>query len=207
MQRKDETTPFERKSHFNNSRDSYVDESGNYIYTQWVQQENDRWEREVVATIPFTDENRDIIILLDQDDHDADLGGRYDDENADYSFLNQQKKSNLDSAEDDDFRDDPIDCIVDKSADTFSLLFQEEAPTDPRIAEITEWIHSLPESQINLIYEHLGAMKFLEDIRREEELCTAKAITKQAMHNRWNKIIAKARKHFGVDKPKQNHCK
>ncbi|MDP4117612.1 MAG: hypothetical protein Q8873_00265 [Bacillota bacterium] len=207
MQRKDETTPFEKKSHFNNSRDSYVDESGNYIYTQWVRQENGKWEREVLATIPFTEENRDIIILLDQDDHDVDLGSRYDDENTDFGFRNQQKKSDSNSTEDDDFRDDPINCIAGKSADTFSLLFQEESPTDPRIAEITEWIHSLPESQIDLIYEHLGAMKFLEDIRREEELCTGKAITKQAMHNRWNKIIAKACKYFGVDKPKQNHCK
>ena len=32
-----------------------------------------------------------------------------------------------------------------------------------------------------------------------------KKITKQAMHNRWNKIITKACKYFGVEKPKQAH--
>lgn len=53
----------------------------------------------------------------------------------------------------------------------------------------------------------LGERKFLEEIRREEETATGKKITKQAMHNRWNKIIAKAYKYFGVEKPKQAHKK
>jgi len=202
MQRNKET-PFERKSKFNPNRTSYFDKDFNYVY-EYQEAMPDGSYATKRYVIPYSEENKEIFIMLDKDDHDTDLGDRYDDENADYTF--QNKQTALDT-EDEDFRDDPIDCIADKSADTFSLLFQEEAPTDPRIAEITEWIHSLPESQINLIYEHLGAMKFLEDIRREEELCTAKAITKQAMHNRWNKIIAKACKHFGVDKPKQNHCK
>ena len=56
-----------------------------------------------------------------------------------------------------------------------------------------------------MLYAHLGERKFLEDIRREEEAATGKKITKQAMHNRWNKIIAKACKYFGVEKPKQTH--
>lgn len=57
------------------------------------------------------------------------------------------------------------------------------------------------------MYAHFGERKFLEDIRREEEAATGKKITKQAMHNRWNKIIAKACKYFGVEKPKQAHKK
>lgn len=50
-------------------------------------------------------------------------------------------------------------------------------------------------------------MKYLEDIRREEEAATGKKVTKQAVHNRWARIITKGCKHFGVKKPRQEHRK
>ena len=198
------TPQFERKSHFNNNRDSYVDDQGNYVYTQWVKRDNGKWEREVVATIPFTDETRDIIIYLDADDHDFDLDERYEEENADYGFRNKCKKA---KKQDDDmeFDVDPIEEIPDPTAVTSD---EEPVPEDPMITKIAEFIRTeLTEEQQSLLFGHLGEGKFLEDIRREEEAATGKKVSKQAVHNRWNRIVTKACKHFGVDKPKQEHKK
>jgi hypothetical protein len=208
MQRKNDSLPFERKSRFNDSRDSYVDENGNYIYTRWVKRSNGKWEREVVATIPFTDENRDIIILLDQNDHDCDLQERYDEENADYSIRNQRSNAHGDSADADDFVTDPIDSIKDPNANVFSQLYPDEQPVDPRVQEMETFIRTeLTEEQQNLFFAHYGEGKYLEDVRREEEAETGKKVTKQAVHGRWDRIVTKTCKHFGVDKPKQEHRK
>lgn len=203
MQRKKDTLPFERKSHFNDARDSYLDDQGNYIYTQWVQQPNGTWKREVVATIPFSDETRDIIILLDQDDHDADLADRYAEENADYNIRNKRQKQ---KAKDDDteFDSDPIEAIPAPS----TIDDDTEPEVNALLQEIADFIRTeLSEEQQNLLFAHLGEGRFLEDIRREEEATTGKKVTKQAVHGRWNRILAKACKHFGVDKPKQEHKK
>ena len=64
-------------------------------------------------------------------------------------------------------------------------------------------MEGLTEAQRDLVYDHLGAWKYLEDVRREEEARTGKAVTQQAISNRWNKIITKGCKHFGVEKPRK----
>lgn len=202
--KKKETLPFERKSHFNDSRDSYVDAQGNYVYTQWVQQPDGKWKREVVATIPFNEENRDIIILLDQDDHDSDLAARYDEENADYSICNQRAKNDASADDDQDYDTDPIEAI----ADTVTITEDEDVEMDPLVQKMADFIRNeLSQEQQDLLYAHLGECRFLEDIRREEEVLTGKKVSKQAVHNRWNRIITKACKYFDVDKPKQIHKK
>jgi hypothetical protein len=206
MQRKKDSLPFEKKSHFNDSRDSYVDESGNYVYTRWVKRDNGKWEREVIATIPFTDENRDVIILLDQNDHDCDLQERYNEENADYGIRNQRSSPHGDS--EDEFDSDPIESIPDTNGDVLSRLCPDEQPVDPRVQEMEEFVRSeLSDEQQDLFFGHMGEGKFLEDIRREQETETGKKVTKQAVHGRWDRIVTKTCKHFGVDKPKQEHRK
>ena len=130
MSRNNDSLPFAKKSHFNNSRDSYVDENGNYVYTRWIKRNNGKWEREVVATIPFTDENKDIIILLDQDDHDFDLSARYDEENADYNIRSKREKAQNPAADDQVFDTDPIEEIPDSSN---YISDDDPAPEDPMI--------------------------------------------------------------------------
>lgn len=72
---------------------------------------------------------------------------------------------------------------------------------DEKVQKILEFMDGLTEAQRDLVYDHLGAWKYLEDVRREEEAGTGKAVTQQTISNRWNKIIAKGCKHFGVEKP------
>ena len=74
---------------------------------------------------------------------------------------------------------------------------------DEKVAAILEFMEGLTEAQRDLDYDHLGAWKYLEDVRSEEEARTGKADTQQAISNRWNKIIAKGCKHYGVEKPRK----
>lgn len=180
--------PFERKSRVNTNSDNYLDSNGNYVYTRMVRQPNGKWEREIIDVVPLTAANMECIIILEENDHDVDLTERYDAENADYAFLAQKDAD----------EGDPFDRIA-------IQMFDDEASPHPDMEKVLAFIETLTPAQQDLLYAHLGEKKFLEDIRREEEAATGKKITKQAMHNRWNKIITKACKYFGVEKPKQAH--
>lgn len=210
MQRKNDSKPFERCSKFNDDRRCYLDSDFNYVYEYEALQDDGTYVTRK-CVIPYSEENREIFIILDRDDYEADLSDRYENDNTDTLFQLQTKQyesgCDVDSdGEDDMFRDSPLQSIPDPDSDVFTKAFPEyaqEEEKDPREEELHEWIQTLPESQQNLIYAHLGERKFLEDIRREEEAATGKKITKQAMHNRWMKIIAKACKHYEVPKLKQ----
>lgn len=207
MERKKNSLPFDRRSQFNDNRDSYLDENGNYVYTRWVKRDNGKWEREIENIIPLTAENMEIIIMLDQNDYDYDLLNRYVKENDDYLIRNQQKKSaNNGWRCRDTFGTDPLNNIADPAGDIFSQMFPDDEISDSRVREMEEFVRSkLTEDQQNLLFSHFGDCKFLEDFRCEEEKITGKKVTKQAIHNRWDGIINKACKQFGVKKPEQKY--
>lgn len=199
---------FEKKSHFNNNLDSYVDENGNYVYTCWVKRGNGKWEREGVDIIPFTEENVELILMLDQDDHNSDLQERYDEENSDYGIQNQQNNLHVGYENEDNFDSDPIESIPDPKGDIFTQLYPEEEIVNPDLEAMEIFVRTeLSEEQQNLFFAHMGERKYLEDIGRDEEESTGRKITKQAVHGRWDRILTKTCKHFGVAKPKQEHKK
>ncbi len=169
---------FEKKSQFNDRRDSYVDANGNYVYTEWVKV-GKKWERRVVATIPLDAENRDFIIMLDGSDHDMDLQDRYAAENADYGMENRKQRQADGSQTDGD--------------DDQTLVTQAENFIETQ----------LKPAQQDMIYGHLGEGKYLEDLRREENKRTGKEVKMAAYHDRWDRIIQKGCRYFGVEKPKQ----
>ena len=203
MQKKNQNPDsFERRSHFNDARDSYIDKDGNYVYTQWVKV-GKNYERRVVDIIPLTAENRDIIILLDGSDHDMDLGDEYEERHRDYGTGNR-RQAQADPDSDSDFHDDPIDQVADPNADVFGTLYPEEEQQDPLVGKAEQFIHEkLQPQQVDMVYGHLGEGKFLEEMRREEESRSGKEIRKQSYHGRWDKIITKGCKYFGVEKPKK----
>ena len=198
---------FEKKSQFNDRRDSYVDANGNYVYTEWVKV-GKKWERRVVATIPLDAENRDFIIMLDGSDHDMDLQDRYAAENADYGMENRKQRqadgSQTDGDDDQTFDSDPMESIADPRADVMKTLFPDDTPGNPLVTQAEEFIETqLKPAQQDMIYGHLGEGKYLEDLRREENERTGKEVKKAAYHDRWDRIIQKGCRYFGVEKPKQ----
>jgi hypothetical protein len=207
MNRNNESLNFDHKSHYNDDRDSYIDKNGNYVYTQWVKV-GKSYERRVVDIIPLTEENRDIIILLDGSDHDMDLQDRYAAENADYGMENRKQRqadgSQTDGDDDQTFDSDPMESIADPQADVMKTLFPDDTQGNPLVMQVEEFIEThLKPAQQDMIYGHLGEGKYLEDLRREENERTGKEVKKAAYHDRWDRIIQKGCRYFGVEKPKQ----
>ena len=207
MNRNNDSLNFDHKSHYNDDRDSYIDKNGNYVYTQWVKV-GKTYERRVVDIIPLTEENRDIIILLDGSDHDMDLQDRYAAENADYGMENRKQRqadgSQTDGDDDQTFDSDPMESIADPRADVMKTLFPDDTQGNPLVMQVEEFIEThLKPAQQDMIYGHLGEGKYLEDLRREENERTGKEVKKAAYHDRWDRIIQKGCRYFGVEKPKQ----
>ena len=146
--------------------------------------------------------DREILIMVDSIDHDEDVEQDEYERHTDKVFSDRLARYERSGKSGEDVVN-PWDEIEDIKSDPFTLLFPEDAPMDEKVAAILEFMEGLTEAQRDLVYDHLGAWKYLEDVRREEEARTGKTVTQQAISNRWNKIIAKGCKHFGVEKSRK----
>lgn len=186
----------ERTSKYDENRGSYMDADGNYVYTTSVKV-GKKWVDVPVCTIPLGEngENLEWVIMLDCDDHDVDLQNRYQEENSDYGFRNQVDNSK--AGDDDDMADtDAWAKLADPNADVEKILFSEEVPEDPQIVKLLQLMEKLTESQIDLIYDHFGAMKQLKEICDKENAASGTNKSPQSVGNRKKKIIERLRKLF-----------
>ena len=207
-ERHKEKTSLTRTSAFREDRKNYLTEDG---YTYW------RWDEDLKKEVPvhiglgeeYTDLDgkvrtidHEILILLDSIDHAEDVEQDEYERHTDKVFSDRLARYERSDKSGEDVAN-PWDEIEDTKSDPFTLRFLEDAPMDEKVQKILEFMEGLTEAQRDLVYDHLGAWKYLEDVRREEEARTGKAVTQQAISNRWNKIIAKGCKHFGVEKPRK----
>lgn len=201
-------TSLTRTSAYRENRKNYLTEDG-YTYYRW----DEELKKEVPVHIGLGEEytdpdgkvrtiDREILILLDSIDHAEDVEQDEHERHMDKVFSDKAARYERSGKSGEDVAN-PWDEIPAEGSDPFILLFTEDAPMDEKVAAILEFLEGLTEAQRDLVYDHLGAWKYLEDVRREEEARTGKAVTQQAVSNRWNKIIAKGCKHFGVEKPRK----
>ena len=211
MSKKKETPNTEaltRTSSYREDRKNYLTEDG---YTYW------RWDEDLKKEVPvhiglgkkYTDPDgtvrtidREILILVDGIDHEEDVREDTEERNRDVVFTGKVARHERSGATGEESQN-PWDTIADPKADPFSILYGEDAPVDEKVQKVLEFMDKLTDAQRDLIYDHLGSWKYLADIRREEEEHTGKAVTQQAMSNRWDKIIARGCKYFGVEKPRK----
>lgn len=73
--------------------------------------------------------------------------------------------------------------------------YQEEN-TDPQVEKLLKLMTQLTESQINLIYDHFGAGKQLEEICDEENAANGTTKKPQSVAKRKKRIIERLRKLF-----------
>lgn len=192
-----------RKSHYNPNRNCYMTKDGRYAYITWDREHNLNVTHYLeVGKNGVTEE---LLIFLDEDDHDTDLQDRYDGENADYSFQNKQLAYSKN--QDDEKATDPINEIVDKNADPFDFLFPEEEVPNEQLLQLISAMEKLTDAQRDLIYDHFGARKTLEEIRQEEITSTGKYVSQQAFSNRLKKIITRLCKEFDVPVPHRRSTK
>ena len=135
-------------------------------------------ETKVELTISGMPEEGVKLIL--EFDHQTRLSDRYYEEAKDYGI--EDRKASI------VFKDDPIDCIADPGPTVHDLAFPEQAPVDPKIAELEKAIEKLTEQQRDLIYDLFGACRSMEDVAKD------RGVTRQAIYGQKMRIIEKLRK-------------
>lgn len=156
-------------------------------YTYW------RWDEESKKTLPITitggqdSVTEEHIVMLNELDHAADLGDRYEQENRDYGTENKKSKCESDP---DDCIGDPIENLGTRKTDPAFFLDQKADEPNPLVEQLLILMEKLTPQQINLIYDLFGSQRQLTEIAKEE----GKSVT--AIHNRKSKIIARLRKLF-----------
>ncbi len=186
-----------RTSHYSANRRNYISPDGSYVYWHW----DDELKKEVPMYLtPGKDGvTQEWLIFLDEADNDEDLQDRYAEENADYGFRNRQAQredENADSAE-------SADMIPAKNGDPLDLLCAEEPTANPQLEQLVSFMDKLTPAQRDLIYDHFGALKQFTEIRDDENAADGTDKSVQSVFNRMDKILTRACKEFGVEKPRK----
>lgn len=184
-----------RTSHYSANRRNHLTSDGSYVYWHW----DDELKRELPMYLtPGKDGvNQEWLIFLDEADHSEDLQDRYAEENADYGFRNRQaqlEKDDADSA-------DPADMLPAKDSDPLDLLCAEGPSADLRMEQLSAFMDRLTPAQRDLVFDHFGAMMSLTDICAAENAAEGTDKSVQSVFNRMDKVITRACKEFGVEKP------
>lgn len=200
-------TNYRRKLRYDRSKDanttSYLGADGCYYYTG--NKDNGGNEKKVLFRFDPNDyENgAEIILVLDEMD-------RYEDEQEDAinSHIDKvflEKLCRHECCEDEGQFSDPWDSVAfaNGDRDLFSYIFPDENPTDEQLEKLEAFIQTLQPQQIDLIYQHYGAQRTLQELRLEEQECTGKTISQQAYSDRLRKIQDRICKHLGVARPQK----
>lgn len=196
-----------RKSEFDPEREAYMSKDGGYTYCQWVQQPNGLWELKPTCTINIgADEvTSEITIVLDDMDCEVDRQNNLIRKHSDKVFEEKRATYDADPADENgDKRVDPWDKVSYQAAqgtDILDQIFPEDKPADARMEKLLELMAGLTDEQRDLIYDHLGARKQFTQIAAEESERKGKPVSRQAISNRWDRILTKLCKGFGVPKP------
>lgn len=159
-------------------------------YTYW------HWDEESKKNLPITitagqdGVTEEHIIMLNDLNHAADLGDRYEQENRDYGTENKKSKYTEDP---DDCIGDPIENIGTRKTDPAFFLEKNMDEPNPLIEQLLILMEKLTPQQIDLIYDIFGSGRQLTEIANKE------GVSVTAIHNRKSKIIARLRKLFAEE--------
>lgn len=186
----------------------YLDADGCYVFTRDVKVAG-HWEKQEVLRFNPGDypDGAEIILALTESDRDEDEREEALNEHTDKVF--QKRLSRYENAGDDTQLVNPWEEVAyaQSGKDLFDQLFPDEIPVDERMGKLEAFIATLQPQQVDLVYQHLGARRTLEELRLEEQERTGKPVSQQAFSDRWNKILTRACKFFGVPKSRKRKAK
>lgn len=196
-----------RKSEFDPEREAYMSKDGGYTYCQWVEVLKGKWELKPTCIVNIDEDSvtSEVTILLDDCDCEDDRHNNQIRKYRDKVFEEQCAAYDADPADENgDKRIDPWDKASYQAAQGTDILDQispEDKPANARMEKLLELMAGLTEEQRDLIYDHLGARKQFTQIAAEESERKGKPVSRQAISNRWDRILAKLCRGFGVPKP------
>lgn len=186
----------------------YLDADGCYVFTRDVKVAG-HWEKQEVLRFNPDDypNGAEIILALTESDRDEDEQEEALNEHTDKVF--QKRLSRYENSGDDTQMVNPWEEVAYAHGgdELFDQIFPEYMPVDDLRKKLEVFIATLQPQQVDLVYQHLGARRTLEELRIEEQERTGKVISQQAFSDRWNKILTRACKHFGVPKPRKRRAK
>ena len=143
-----------------------------------------------IIITPGEDASEEIIIMLNQLDHDEALDDRYDAQHR--SFYSETGKA---IAKDGgkDMKADPIESHPDPAGDIFQQLFPDRMPTSIRKQKLADYLPRLTDKQREFILDHFGLLMTLEDIARRD------GVTHQAVSDRKRTILNRLKQFFEAD--------
>ena len=156
-------------------------------YTYWHWDEESKKNLPIIITAGQDGATEEHIILLNDFDHAAGLGDRYEQENRDYGTENKKSRCESDP---DDCAGDPIENLGTRKTDPAYILEQKSDEPNPLVEQLLTLMEKLTPQQIDLIYDLFGSGRQLTEIAKEE------GISVTAIHNRKSKIIDRLRKLF-----------
>lgn len=156
-----------------------------YTYYNW----DIEAKKEVPITITVGEDSVTVehIIQLKEFDHEEQLQERYVKENIDYATENKKEKF---YRGDENVAENPIDGLGTNKTNPDFFLYEDEV-VDPQVEQLLQLMEKLTPAQIDLIYDHYGARRYLADIAKDTNSSA------QAISNRKNKIITRLKKLFG----------
>ena len=89
---------------------------------------------------------------------------------------------------------DPLDKIADPNADIFSTLYPARRKVSTMAEAVKQVIEELPESQKTLFFKRYVLEMTFDEIADEEFLVTGVRITKQAVSQRHQRMLAQVKK-------------
>lgn len=181
-----------RKSKYDKNCSCYMTEDGSYVY-EIVDIDTGAVRKERIT--PEDESTAELVIWLDEDDHQQDLRRRYDEENLDWEMENKRARFEKGTTED-EFDEDPFSQITSTMSIPGASLSNEEDAEDPRIVKLREFMKELTDDQVNLIYDLFGNLKTLREIAEESVKPDGTHPTEQAIYGREQKILKRLRKMF-----------
>lgn len=92
---------------------------------------------------------------------------------------------------------DPLDKIADPNADIFSTLYPVNRKVSAMTEAVKQAIEELPESQKTLFFKRYVLEMTFDEIADEEFLVTGVRVTKQAVSQRHQRMLAQVKKRLG----------
>lgn len=149
-----------------------------------------------ISEIPsMTQERAEAInTVRDEHDHIEELWADYDRHHRDKVVEGVWRAVQMGQSTD---MTDPLDKVADPRADIFSILYPQKEKDSEMVMAVKQVIKELSENQKTLFFKHYVLRMTFDAIADEECLITGVRVSKQAVSQRHQRMLAQVKKRLG----------